>query len=82
MSGRRKVMFCLDDDVLRAARVTAARNDRRDTDVVEDASRESLAFDAVERVRSCSDLSEEQAMELAVSDIHAMRNEKRAARGS
>jgi hypothetical protein len=78
---RRKVTFYLDEDVLRAARVRAARSDRRDSEVVEAALRAYLGFDVVEGVWERSDLEENAAMNLAVSEIHAMRDE-RAARGS
>jgi len=83
-SGRtkKKVTLYLDEDVLRAARVRAARSDRRDSEVVEDALRAFLGFDVVERVWARSDLGEDEAMKLAVSELHAMRDEQRAARGS
>jgi len=73
---------CSSDLVLRAARIQAARSDRRDSEIVEDALRAYLGFDVVERAWARSDLGEDEAMELAVSEIHAMRDEKRAARGS
>jgi hypothetical protein len=79
---KRKVTLYLDEEVLRATRVHAARSDRRDSDVVEEALRAFLGFDVVERVWARSDLHEGEAMELAVSEIHAMRDEKRGARGS
>lgn len=79
---KKKVTFYLDEDVLRAARVSAARSDRRDSEVVEQALRAFLGFDVVERVWARSDLGEDEAMELAVSELHAMRDEKRAAGGS
>lgn len=82
MSPKRKVTFYLDDDVLRAARVQAARSDRRDSEVVEEALRGLLGFDLVDRVWERSDLGEEDAMHLAVAELHAMREEKRAARRS
>ncbi len=79
---KKKVTFYLDEDVVRAARVRAARTDRRDSEIVEDALRSYLGFDVVERVWARSNLGEAEAMELAVSEIHAMRDEKRATRGS
>jgi hypothetical protein len=81
-TAKKKVTFYLDEDVLRAARVRAARGDRRDSEIVEEALRAYLGFDVVERAWSRSDLSEDEAMELAVSEVHAMRDEKRAAGGS
>lgn len=77
---RKKVTFYVDENVLRAARVRAARTDRRDSEIVEQALRAYLGFDIVERVWARSELSEEDAVKLAVSEQHAMRDEKRAAR--
>ncbi len=79
---KKKVTFYVDEDVLRAARVRAARSDRRDSEIVEDALRTYLGFDVVERVWGRSDLGEDEAMKLAVSEVHKMRGEKRAARRS
>lgn len=81
-AARKKVTFYLDEDVLRAARVRAARSDRRDSEIVEEALRTYLGFDVVERVWARSNLSEDEAMKLAVSELHAMRHERRAASGS
>jgi hypothetical protein len=79
-AGKRKVTFYLDEDVLRAARVRAARRDRRDSEIVEEALRAYLGFDVVEQVWARSELGEDEALDLAVSEQHALRNEKRAAR--
>jgi len=79
---KKKVTFYLPEDVLRATRVRAARADRRDSEIVEAALRAYLGFEVVERVWARSDLDEDEAMELAVSEIHAMRGEKRGAGGS
>ena len=76
---KKKVTFYLPEDVLRAARVRAARADRRDSDIVEEALRLYLGFDVVDRVWARSDLGEDEAMELAVSETQALRDEKRAA---
>lgn len=81
-TGKKKVTFYLSEDLLRATRVHAARGDRRDSEVVEAALRSYLGFDVLERVWAKSDLTEDEAMELAVSEIHAMRAEKRASRSS
>ena len=76
---KKKVTFYLPEDVLRAARVRAARADRRDSEIVEEALRLYLGFDVVDRVWARSGLGEDEAMELAVSETHALRDEKRAA---
>lgn len=79
---KRKVTLYLDEGVLRAARVRAARTDKRDSEVVEAALRAYLGFEAVERVWARSNLTEAEAMRLVVDETHAVRAEKRAARGT
>jgi hypothetical protein len=79
---KRKVTVYVDEDVIRAARVRAARTDKRDSEVVEEALRAYLGFDVLARVWARSDLGEDEAMRLAVEETHASRVEKRAARGS
>jgi hypothetical protein len=67
----------LDPEVLRATRVAAARAGKRDSDVVEDALREYLGLDLLQRIWEKADLSEEEAMKLAYDELHAMRVERR-----
>jgi len=79
---KKKVTFHLGEDVLRATRVRAARQDRRDSEIVEEALRAYLGFDVLDMVWGRSDLSEDEAMQLAVSEQHALREETRASRRS
>ena len=81
ISTRRKVTLYVDEDVLRAARVRAARTDRRDSDIVEDALRSYLGFDVVERVWARSDLGEDEAMRLAVEETRAVRADRAVTTG-
>ena len=81
ISTRRKVTLYVDEDVLRAARVRAARTDRRDSDIVEDALRSYLGFDVVERVWAESDLGEDEAMRLAVEETRAVRADRAVTTG-
>jgi hypothetical protein len=78
-ASKKKVTFYVDEAVLRAARVRAARDDRRDSEIVEDALRSYLGFDVLDSVWARSELTEDEAMELAVSEQHARRDERRAA---
>jgi hypothetical protein len=78
---RTKATVYLDPDVLRATRVHAARKGKRDSDVVEEALRQYLGLAAVDRIRSRSDLDEDEAMRLAYEELHAMRRERRNATG-
>jgi Ribbon-helix-helix protein, copG family len=63
----------LDEKVARAVRVKAARTGRRDSDVIEEALRRELGFELLERMWSESDLSEEEALRLAVEAQHEAR---------
>jgi hypothetical protein len=74
---RAKTTVYLDPAVLRAMRVQAARTGRRDSDVVEDALREYLGLGLLERIWEKADLSEDEALELAYDELHAMRAERR-----
>lgn len=76
---RAKATVYLAPDVLRAARVHAARTGKRDSDVVEEALREHLGLAAIDRIRGKSDLDEDAAMQLAYEELHAMRIERRGA---
>ena len=82
MATKKKVTLYVDEDVMRAARVRAARTDRRDSEVVEEALRAYLGFDVLSSVWARSTLGEDEAMSLAVETTHAVRAEKRASRGS
>ena len=82
MATKKKVTLYVDEDVMRAARVRAARSDKRDSEVVEDALRAYLGFDVLASVWARSNLTEDEAMRLAVEATHAVRAEKRASRGS
>jgi hypothetical protein len=64
----------LDERVLRAVRVKAARTGRRDSDVIEEALRRDLGLDLVERLWEAADLPEEDALELAVEAQHDARS--------
>lgn len=63
----------LDERVLRAVRVQAARTGKRDSEVIEDALRRDLGLELLERIWSRNDLDEEEAMRLAVEAQHDTR---------
>jgi hypothetical protein len=79
-TAKRKVTFYIAEDVLRAAKVRAARTDQRDSEVVEKALRGYLGFDVVDRVWARSNLSEKDATALAVAEQHKARRPMRARR--
>ena len=63
----------LDDRVLRAVRIKAARTGRRDSEVIEEALRRDLGLDLLERIWASADLDEDEAMRLAVESQHESR---------
>ena len=63
----------LDEHVLRAVRIKAARTGRRDSEVIEDALRRDLGLDVLERIWASADLDEDEAMRLAVEAQHESR---------
>lgn len=63
----------IDERVMRAVRVKAARTGRRDSDVIEQALRRDLGFDLLERIWDRAQLNEDEAMELAVEAQHEAR---------
>jgi hypothetical protein len=68
-----RTTITLDERVLRAVRVRAARSGRRDSDVIEEALRRDLGLDLLERVWQSADLDEEEALRLAVEAQHEGR---------
>jgi hypothetical protein len=71
-----RTTLTIDDEVLRAVKVRAARTGRGDSEVIEDAVRRDLGLDLLERLWSSNRLSEEEASALAVEAQHAVRNDK------
>jgi hypothetical protein len=69
-----RTTLTIDEDVLRAAKVHAARTGRGDGEVIEEALRRLLGLDLLERLWAKNDLSEEEAMELALEAQHAGRD--------
>src|SRR2546425_5797642 len=53
----------LDDDVLRAVKVRAARTGRGDSEVIEESVRRHLGFDLLDRLWARNSLSEPEALE-------------------
>jgi hypothetical protein len=63
----------LDERVLRAVRIKAARTGRRDSEVIEEALRRDLGIDLLERIWASADLGEDEAMRIAVEAQHESR---------
>jgi hypothetical protein len=70
---RSRTTFSLDADVLRAARIAAARTGKRDSEIVEEALRSYLGLDVVHKIRERAALGAEAAERLAYDELHASR---------
>jgi hypothetical protein len=67
----------IDDEVLRAVKVRAARSGKGDSEVIEEALRRDLGLDLLERLWARNSLSEQEATRLAVEAQHATRRRRR-----
>ncbi len=76
-SAKHKVTVYLDPEVLRAARVRAARGDKRDSEVVEEALRAYLGIAALDQAQTLSTLAEDEALEVAYAELAAVRRSRR-----
>jgi plasmid stability protein len=63
----------LDDEVLRAVKIRAARLGRGDSEVIEASLRRDLGLDLLERLWAKNDLSEDDATDLAIEAQHKTR---------
>jgi hypothetical protein len=68
-----RTTLTIDEDVMRAVKVRAARSGKGDSQVIEDALRRELGLGLLERLWARSDLSEREASDLAVEAQHASR---------
>ncbi len=76
MSKTRTTIY-VDEEVMRAARVYAARTGKRDYEVVEEALRDYLGLSALERVWETATMDPAEALDLAVEETHATRRARR-----
>jgi hypothetical protein len=63
----------LDEAVLRAVRVKAARSGQRDSEVIEKALRRDLGLELFEGIWARAELEEDEALRLAVEAQHQTR---------
>lgn len=69
-----KTTVYLDEDVLRGAKVMAARSGKRDYEIVEEALRAYLGMDVLERAFDAAGMDEDDALRLAVEEVHRFRS--------
>ncbi|MFN8185445.1 MAG: ribbon-helix-helix protein, CopG family [Gaiellales bacterium] len=71
-----RTTLTIDEGVLRAVKVRAARTGRGDSEVIEEALRRELGLDLLEALWERADLSEDEAVSLAVEAQHATRRRR------
>lgn len=67
----------IDESVLKAVKIRAARLGRGDSEVIEESLRRDLGLDLLERLWAKNDLSDEEAATLAVEAQHKTRPKAR-----
>jgi len=72
-----RTTLTMDEEVLRAVKVRAARTGKGDSEVIEEAVRAHLGLDLLDRLWGRNDLGEQEAAELAVEAQHATRRPRR-----
>jgi hypothetical protein len=72
-----RTTLSIDERVLTAVRVRAARTGKGDSEVIEEALRRDLGLDLLERLWAKNDLGENEAMALAIEAQRATRPGKR-----
>lgn len=78
--GRKKTTVYVDEELLRAARIEAARSGRSDSDVFEEALRRLLRLDVADRVwarNAAEPLDSDDALALAYAELEAVRRRQR-----
>ena len=71
-----RTTLTIDEDVLRAIKVRAARLGRGDSEVIEEAVRQALGLDVFDRLWERNDLAEDESMELALEAQDAARRRR------
>jgi Arc/MetJ family transcription regulator len=78
--GKTRTTLTIDEAVLRAVKIRAARTGKGDSEVIEDALRRELGLDLLDRLWERNQLPEAEAVALAVEAQHASRPTKRSSR--
>jgi hypothetical protein len=72
-----RTTLTIDESVMRAVKMRAARTGRGDSQVIEDSLRRDLGLDLLERLWARNSLSERDATALAVEAQHQTRRRRR-----
>lgn len=73
---KRRMTIYLDPEIAQATRVLAARANKKDSEVVEEALISHLGIKALRESQAIWALDEEEAMRLAYEELHAYRAER------
>ena len=68
-----KTTVYLESELLRAAKVWAARTGRKDYEIFEEALRAYLGHEVLENIWRRSSLNEDEALKLAYEELHSSR---------
>jgi hypothetical protein len=68
-----RTTLTIDDKVMRAVKVRAARSGKGDSEVIEELLRRDLGLDILERSWATNQMPEDEAMALALEAQHATR---------
>ncbi len=71
-----RTTLTVDEEVLRAVKVNAARTGRGDSEVIEAALRRELGLDLLDRLWARSEIGEDEAAALAVEAQHRSRRDR------
>jgi len=74
---RRKTTVYIEDELLKAAKVMAARNGKHEYEIFEDALKKHMGLELLDKIWQQNDMDEDEAMKLAYDELHAMRAERR-----
>jgi hypothetical protein len=74
--GKIRTTLTIDEEVLRAVKVRAARTGKGDSELIEEAVRRDLGLDLLDRLWRGSDLAEDEALDLAVEAQHETRRRR------
>jgi hypothetical protein len=73
-----RTTLTIDEDVFRAVKIQAARTGKRDSEVIEESLRRDLGLGDLEDIwAQVRPAPEAEALRLANTELHAMREEKR-----
>ena len=70
-----RTTLTIDEELLRAVKVRAARTGKGESEVIEEAVRRDLGLDLMERLWARNDMAEEDAMKLAIEGQQKARRE-------